>query len=399
MSPDFRIYFACKLSRPSFSPEICVNVTFLNFNVTKEALEDQMLNIVVRREEPEKEDQRQNNLKDFIENRDKLRQTENEILLLITESKNEILKDEALIDVLNRSKNESALLEERLAKAEIDQENLEKIRNLYKDAARRVSNLFFILGELANIEYMYQFSMEFHINLYHQAISNAAREQKNYRINAITQNFTTLFYENINRSLLEHHKLIFSFLIVLRIMQYETNKASANEIRFFMLGGTAPEKSTPTELKNIITNKQWGVINELSQNLEVFQGFAEDCKRLRRELGRYFSNFKEALPLPWSNRISAFQKLILVRILHPEKLISYIQNMIIEELGRKFIESTPFNLHQAYSDSSPTTPIILILSPGVDPLGDLSLLCDKISNKGNLYVRALGIQFFIYKLR
>lgn len=45
-----------KLSNPHYTPEICVKVTLLNFMVTPEGLEDQMLNIVVKIEEPKKED-------------------------------------------------------------------------------------------------------------------------------------------------------------------------------------------------------------------------------------------------------------------------------------------------------------------------------------------------------
>jgi len=40
------------MSRPHYSPEICVKVTMLNFMVTQEGLLDQMLNILVKIEEP-----------------------------------------------------------------------------------------------------------------------------------------------------------------------------------------------------------------------------------------------------------------------------------------------------------------------------------------------------------
>jgi dynein heavy chain len=39
-----------KLGKPHYSPEICVMVTLLNFQVTLEGLDDQMLNIVVKKE-------------------------------------------------------------------------------------------------------------------------------------------------------------------------------------------------------------------------------------------------------------------------------------------------------------------------------------------------------------
>lgn len=47
-STDFRFYMTTKLARPHYPPEICVKVTILNFQVTLEGLDDQMLNIVVK---------------------------------------------------------------------------------------------------------------------------------------------------------------------------------------------------------------------------------------------------------------------------------------------------------------------------------------------------------------
>lgn len=51
-SENFRFYMTTKLGKPHYSPEICVMVTLLNFQVTLEGLDDQMLNIVVKKEEP-----------------------------------------------------------------------------------------------------------------------------------------------------------------------------------------------------------------------------------------------------------------------------------------------------------------------------------------------------------
>ena len=39
-SNDFRFYMTTKFSSPHYSPEICVKVTLLNFQVTQEGLED-----------------------------------------------------------------------------------------------------------------------------------------------------------------------------------------------------------------------------------------------------------------------------------------------------------------------------------------------------------------------
>ena len=57
---NFTFYITTKLSKPHYSPEVCVKVTMLNFMVTDKGLEDQMLNIVVEFEEPVKYKKRLN---------------------------------------------------------------------------------------------------------------------------------------------------------------------------------------------------------------------------------------------------------------------------------------------------------------------------------------------------
>lgn len=52
---DFKFYITTKLSNPHYLPEICIKVTMINFTVTPEGLEDQLLVDVVKYEQPELE--------------------------------------------------------------------------------------------------------------------------------------------------------------------------------------------------------------------------------------------------------------------------------------------------------------------------------------------------------
>ena len=57
-APDFRFYITTKLRNPHYLPETSVKVTLLNFMITTEGLEDQLLGIVVARERPELEEEK-----------------------------------------------------------------------------------------------------------------------------------------------------------------------------------------------------------------------------------------------------------------------------------------------------------------------------------------------------
>lgn len=49
-SPDFRLYVTTKLRNPHYLPELATKVSLLNFMITPEGLEDQLLGIVVAKE-------------------------------------------------------------------------------------------------------------------------------------------------------------------------------------------------------------------------------------------------------------------------------------------------------------------------------------------------------------
>lgn len=60
-----------------------------------------------------------------------------------------------------------------MEKLEFFRNQFNNIRNFYKEVSKRVSNLYFITLDLANIEPTYQWSLEFYINLFERAIEKS----------------------------------------------------------------------------------------------------------------------------------------------------------------------------------------------------------------------------------
>ena len=258
LSPDFRFYVTTKLPKPHYPPEVCVKVTLLNFTVTQEGLEDNMLNIVVKAEEPIMEERRQKNIVEYFENKNKQKQTEDRILQQLSEASGNILENEALIETLKKSKEEAEEIERQLEAQQRDQERFQGIRNFYQPVAKRVSSLFFVVAELANIEPMYQYSLDWYINLYHEAIRTSAMGKDRRCLNII-EKFTIILYENVCRSLLEKDKLLFSFLMCMKIMLSE-NKVGQAELRFFLVGTSSTEMPVPNPSAargGWLTDRQW----------------------------------------------------------------------------------------------------------------------------------------------
>jgi dynein heavy chain len=81
---------------------------------------------------------------------------------------------------------------------------------------------------------------------------------------------------------------------------------------------------------------------------------------------------------------------MLIKVLREEKLIYGIKDFVKSELGDKFIESPPFDLLAAFSDSVCTTPIIFVLSPGADPITYLLNLSKSKNMDTRLKILSLG---------
>jgi dynein heavy chain len=81
---------------------------------------------------------------------------------------------------------------------------------------------------------------------------------------------------------------------------------------------------------------------------------------------------------------------MLIGVLRFEKLVQGIKLFVSSELGAKFIESPPFDLEGAANDSTNTTPIIFVLSPGADPIADLLALAKARGMEARIKTLSLG---------
>lgn len=82
--------------------------------------------------------------------------------------------------------------------------------------------------------------------------------------------------------------------------------------------------------------------------------------------------------------------MIIYKLLREEKLILLIKEFVMRTLGKIFIESPVFDLKGSFTDSTPTTPIIFVLSPGADPISYLLALAKEKEMDTRLKMLSLG---------
>ena len=140
-SEMFRFYICTKLRNPHYVPEISVKVTLLNFMITPQGLQDQLLGVVVARERADLEEKKNELVLEGAENKRKLKEIEDQILEILSGEGN-ILENETAIVTLNQSKITSDDIKAKQAVAEKTEIEIDNVRKGYTSvrasASRRV---------------------------------------------------------------------------------------------------------------------------------------------------------------------------------------------------------------------------------------------------------------------
>jgi dynein heavy chain, axonemal len=407
-SPDFRFYITTKLRNPHYLPELSTKVTLLNFMITPEGLEDQLLGIVIAKERPELEEMKNQLLLQSAENKKQLQEIEDKILEVLSSSEGNILEDETAIQILSSSKVLANTISEKQAIAEKTEIKIDEIRIGYKPIAIYSSILFFCVTDLATIEPMYQYSLTWFINLFISSIELSEKSSDvNTRLNNLKNHFTESLYCNVCRSLFEKDKLVFSFMLCVAILKGQ-NEIDMDEWRFLLTGGIGiNDGKIPNPDPTWLTDKSWGDVLLLSsykafpqfstyfkEDINEWKVLFESTEPHRVEFPRksffklYFNtkpngNFSNMFIVRWRSSLNSFQKLLVIRCLRPDKICAAVQLYIIEKMGKRYVEPPPFNLGSSYADSNTCAPLIFILSPGADPMTGLLKFADEKKMGGN----------------
>jgi dynein heavy chain len=83
-NPDFRFYITTKMRNPHYLPEVSVKITLLNFMITPEGLEDQLLSVVVATERPDLQEKKDMLVIEGAQNAKSLKDIEDNILTILS---------------------------------------------------------------------------------------------------------------------------------------------------------------------------------------------------------------------------------------------------------------------------------------------------------------------------
>lgn len=151
-------------------------------------------------------------------------------------------------------------------------------------------------------------------------------------------------------------------------------------------------QQAPNPCPSWISEEAWDNLASLEQ-LQAFKGLTSSLESAAPDWELWFRQAQpEAAELPrdWEAKCNELQRLLLIRSLRPDRVIFAATTYVANALGRQYVEPPVLDLGQALADSSPMTPLIFVLSPGVDPTDQLRRLAAEKGMGDKLHTVALG---------
>nr|XP_061814136.1 dynein axonemal heavy chain 1-like [Nerophis lumbriciformis] len=388
---SFKFYITTKLPNPHYSPEVSTKVTLINFTLSPSGLEDQLLAQVVAAERPELETAKNQLIISNAKMKQELKDIEDEILFRLSSSEGNPVDNEELIQVLEASKVKAGEIQAKVIVAEETEKDIDATRLTYVPVAVRTQILFFCVSDLSNVDPMYQYSLEWFLGIFMVGILNAKRaDTVEERIENINEYFTFSLYCNVCRSLFEKHKLMFAFLLCARILMND-GEINMAEWRNLLSGGM-PSQELPNPAMSWLSDRAWKDILGLS-SLETYKDLASTFDQHLPGFKNIFDSnipHREALPGEWETNLDRFQKLLVLRCLRADCLVQGIQDFVSVKLGQRFIEPQTSDLAVVFKESSPSSPLIFVLSQGTDPASDLYKFADAMHFSKKMTAISLG---------
>jgi dynein heavy chain len=248
------------------------------------------------------------------------------------------------------------------------------------------------------VNVIYQTSLVQFIDLFNKSMTIAEKSNlASKRVLNIIDSMTYVVYRYINMGLYERDKLLFVFLIAVKVMQMN-GLLEASDVALFMRGGAALDINAVRKKPTWISVESWLNVIALSQTAAFFEGLIDSMVR-NEGLWRkwYEDNEPEVQPIPdyeTSMRehkdVGPWRRALLIRSLRVDRALLAVRQFLREMsgIGEKYVEPVTDTMESIYEDSSPHIPIAFLLSIGADPTETLEQLAKK--KKQSLHCVSMG---------
>ena len=390
---NFKLFFTTKLANPHYSPEVMGKTMIINYGVTMDGLANQLLNVVVANERPDLEQQWADLVAEMGENAQLLVQLEDTLLRELSSSQGNILDNQELIETLENTKKTAVEIQDKMTQSIKTKGDIDVARAVYKPVAKRGSILYFAEAGLVTINSMYEISLDSFLQVFKTSLVLARKDQNlDNRLQNMIDMAMVQIYDYTCTGIFEKHKLMFSFQMTCMIMDGDGQLENAI-LDFFLKGDTALDEVSEKCPVQWLIGSCWKDLLCLSRLGDVFSEILSDFKSHHAKWKEWYdleAPEVTAFPGGFSEKLSELQKLAVFRCFRPDRVYNAVKLFVMRVLNDKFIQPPVLDYARIYKQSSPSTPMVFILSPGADPQSDIQKFCEEMGMMSKFKFVALG---------
>ncbi|GBM53740.1 Dynein heavy chain, cytoplasmic [Araneus ventricosus] len=392
LSPSFCIFLSTRDPTVEFPPDICSRVTFVNFTVTRSSLQSQCLNQVLKAERPDIDEKRSDLLKLQGEFHVRLRQLEKSLLQALNDAKGRILDDDSVISTLEKLKNEASEIMHKVEETDKVMMEVEMVSQQYMPLSQACSSIYFTLEGLHQVHFLYQYALQFFLDMYNDVLTNnphlTGQLDNNARLSIITSDLFQTVYNRVTRGVLHEDRLIFALLlckIYLKGLSSEPN--FEHEFNHLLRGreGILPGQPTihvpglnPDQLEGATALSKLPAFKDLQRKLDGMENFNTWIES---------ANPEQDVPVLWSDEKpltpigTAMHELLVTQAFRPDRVIAKAHQVVSAVLGQSFLAEAEVELDLGSiveNEVKSNTPVLMCSVPGYDASGRVDDLATEL---------------------
>eukprot|EP00892_Ulva_mutabilis_P004502 jgi/Ulvmu1/2423/UM134_0004.1 len=409
VAPGFALYLTTERAAAEVAPATAMLVAVVEFGVSRSALEEQLLAAVVRHEMPSMEAQHESLEQSCAIDLRTLHDHEEQTLQLLQGSSGNILDDEALIATLETSKVAAAAVKQRLEAAQAAAADIGAARVAYASVPQRAVLLFFATQAMAAVDDTYRHSLRQFKRLYERSLAAAEpSEDLEDRLQNIVTALTSLVHASVSRGLFDRHRLPLTALLAIGISASDAAAPRSHPHSLAHLLHSAPpppSRASPSAIDaagdgTLASGERasgeefpWpprveARLLSLAQTVPAFEvlpeGLRADPDAWRRYAVHAAVRFNAELPsMATAGRagdaaegqpVGAVDRLALAACWQREDVQPLLKAFVAGVAGASISTPVDTTIAAVFAQSTPGAPIVLLISPGTDPAGDIMRL-------------------------
>ncbi|XP_067003953.2 dynein axonemal heavy chain 10 [Anabrus simplex] len=367
---SFRLYIIFKHRFPKLRPITYSRGTVVDFSVDKSIVEGQCLTVICQKEMKAIETSAEWCRQHVCLLRYQTTEAEAFFLRTVSIMTPKMIFDDDYMQRINYSFIQIGKVRRKLHIAIRKSMKMEKKRLKYLRVAQRGSLLFFIICELEAVHPMYQYSLDSFLEVYKKGlIKSPWAITLPLRIQDWVSGTTKVVYQYVSAGLLQKHKLLFSFLLTVRVLQLK-KRINLALLHFFIRDFPVYADENFASPAVWIPQRVWMDVWRLSIAFpNLFGNLPHHIEKYPKRWQKWYSMYapeEHPAPKPYHRFKDDLKFLLLVRCMRIDRVPYVIKSYIAKHLEPYYATSPQVDLNFFYTLTNHTAPIIYIITPGVE---------------------------------